>query len=690
MKTMDHKAGTSTQSSTAGRIGATARSSDVISVFILSVFCIICYSNTLDFPFALDDVRHIQDNPFIQVTSLDLGELRHAAFEGLCPYRPLSKITFALNYYFGEYDPTGYHIVNIIIHLVNGILVYFLSLIIFRPLCDVPMGEVTKSPNPLIPQSLNPSMRQIALFAALLFTVHPLQTQSVTYIIQRMNSMAAMFYLFSLLLYIRGRFARTRWRRWTLFSTCILSWGMALGCKQIAATLPFVIFLYEWYFVQHLSATWIRRNIWYVLVPIAVFCIVALVYLAPDPLERIAEHYLYRDFTMWERVLSEFRVVVYYVSLFFYPHPSRLRVDYDFALSHSLIDPVTTLFSLGAIVGLIGLAVCLARKERLASFSLFWFFGNLVLESSIIPLALVFEHRMYLPSVFLSLMTITLTYRLVTRQWVRLTVLCVAVAMLSLWTYERNSVWRDPVTLWEDCVKKSPGGARPHYHLGAALMVHQEHFDEAVSHFREALRIHPDYPDAHVSLGLALMEKNKLDEAISHFHAALEIKPIYPRAHLFLGRALSRQGRLNEAVSHLAQALNMRPDFADAYNDLGNALVRLGHQDDAVNMYLEVLRREPDNVKAHCNLAIVFLGQKRLDEAIGHFLKALEIKPDEAQVHSNLGVALVRRGRLKEAVSHFSEALRLNPDDADARHNLDFALKQMEKSTELSESATKP
>jgi tetratricopeptide (TPR) repeat protein len=663
----------------------------LITILVLSVFCILLYHHVLDFPFVLDDVRHIQDNPYIRITSLHWANLRDAAFEGLSSYRPIPMVTFALNYFLGGYDPAGYHVVNIVIHLVNGILVYFLALVLFRQLLDRGGGKGATPPDAPVPPSLKASIQEMSLFAALLFVVHPLQTQSVTYIIQRMNSMAVLFCLSALLLYIHGRFARTTWKRWTLFAACVVSWGLALGSKQIAAPLPFFLFLYEWYFFQDLSMAWIKRNIGYALVPVAVFCLVALVYLAPNPLEKIAGRYEYRDFSMWERVLSEFRVVVYYVSLFLFPHPSRLRVDYDVPPSQGWLDPMTTLFSLGAILGLMGLAVCLAKKERLASFTILWYFGSLVVESSIIPLALVFEHRVYLPSVLLCMMMVSLIYRLVTR-WprVRLVLLCAMVAVLCLWTYQRNQVWKDPITLWEDCVKKSPNGARAHFHLGTALIVHPEHYDTAVFHFCEALRLDPHYPDAHVSLGIALMEKDKLDEAISHFHTALKIMPIFPRAHLHLGRALSRQGRLEEAAGHLAQALQMRSDFVDAYNDLGNVLVRLGHHDDAADMYSEVLRREPDNVKAHCNLAIVLLGQERLDKAISHFSKALEITPDNAQVHSNLGVALVRQGRLEEAVHHFSEALRLNPDDANARNNLAFARQWLEKAKGPSAPPPKP
>jgi hypothetical protein len=144
---------------------------------------------------------------------------------------------------------------------------------------------------------------------------------------------------------------------------------------------------------------------------LVVLAIVALMYLGTHPVEKILSGYKARDFTPAQRVLTQFRVVIFYITLLIFPHPSRLNLDHDFPISNSLIDPVTTILSIGVIVGLMGLAIYKGKKERLLSFCILWFLANLVIESSVIGLEIIFEHRMYLPFMLLSLMAVTLAYR---------------------------------------------------------------------------------------------------------------------------------------------------------------------------------------------------------------------------------------------------------------------------------------
>jgi len=673
-----------------------SRRCHLISFFVISVFCFICYSNILESPFVFDDYVHIKNNPHVRLKQLDFGSLYDAAFEGLSPYRPIAAVSFALNYYIGQYDPRGYHIVNILVHLTCGIFVYFLGLIIFQ--------QSTKSLNSSLPRSFNSSAEMMSLLAALIFTVHPIQTQSVTYTIQRMNSMAAMFYILSLFLYVKGRLGQEQRalffryngqpgradeqpsvkllynsrRHYLWFAGSVLAWMFALGSKEIAVTLPFFVLLYEWYFFQDLKKAWLKRHLGFLVATLVILSSICLLFLGSSPLERLRSigDYSMNEFTFWERVVTQPRVVIYYLTLFLYPHPTRLNLDYDFPLSSSFIHPPTTLLSVAAIVGMMALACCLAKRERLISFAILWFFGNLVVESSVIPLAIIFEHRTYLPSMFVPFIIVTLIHRYVKPKWVGVAALCAVVATLSAWTYERNSVWSDGVKLWEDCVSKSPNKARPHYNLGRTLAPEGQ-LDEAISQFRKAIKIRPDFVEAHTDLGAAFMDKGNLNKALSHFYTSLQLKKTHSNTHYNLGRALSRQGRLNDAISHLSTALKLEPLDVDIYNELGNALVRLGHYDEGADLYLEALRIEPDDVKAHGNLGVVMMGQGRLNEAITHFSKALQIKPDDPRIHSNLGVALVRQERLGEAVGHFSEALRLNPNDENARHNLGFVRRLM-------------
>ena len=607
-----------------------AHGREALMLSVLAVLVFWIYSNTLDSPFIFDDSPNIRDNPHIRLKTLTLEGIKRAGFESLSPNRAVANVSFALNYYFHQYNVVGYHLANILIHITTGILLYFFV----KTTLSIPSLRSKYAPHVWIP-----------LFTAFIWLVHPIQTQSVTYIVQRMNSMAAMFYILSFLLYARARLAAQKGKKRALFGGCILAGILALGSKEIAATLPFFIFLYEWYFFQELRRTWLKRHFYPFLGIWILLAVVSFMYLGANPLEGILAAYDARDFTLTQRVLTEFRVVVFYISLLIFPHPSRLNLDHDFALSHSLIDPITTLLAIGAIAGLLGLAIYTAKRDRLLSFCILWFLGNLVIESSVIGLEIIFEHRTYLPSMLVSLMAVALVYRHIKPKWMGLGVVCAVVMVFSLWTYARNSMWSDEVTLWTDCVEKSPKKARPHYNLGAVIG-----------------------------------RQGKLKEAMSHYTAALRIKPDYSEAHNNLGNALAGQGRLKEAIRHYSKALRINPRFAEAHNNLGNALANQGRLMQAGSHYYEALRTNPDYAEAHYNLAVALKRQGRLKEAISHYYEALRIEPDDAAAQYNLGNVLADQGRLKEAISHYSEALRIKPDYADARGNLDRALTLMEKS----------
>jgi hypothetical protein len=190
------------------------RSALVLLVFVVLGFLI--YSNTLDVPFHFDDESNIVENPNIRLTGFSLKDITGACFKSVCPNRPVANLSFALNYYFHKYDVTGYHVINIVIHIITGILLYFF---IKTTLCIPSLRSRYKSPT------------SIALFAALIWLVHPVQTQSVTYIVQRMNSMAAMFYILSFLLYAKALLVKDKDRTWPLFAGCVLAGSLALGSK---------------------------------------------------------------------------------------------------------------------------------------------------------------------------------------------------------------------------------------------------------------------------------------------------------------------------------------------------------------------------------------------------------------------------------------------------------------------------
>jgi protein O-mannosyl-transferase len=635
---------------------------DACGIFVfgllLTLVGVLIYSNTLQCPFLLDDFSNIPKNPHIRIEELNLKNIITAGFRSCASSRPMANISFALNYYFHKYEVGGYHIVNIAIHILTAIFIYLFVKVTLR--------------SPVLKDKYKDT-NLIAFFAALLWLVHPVQAQTVTYIVQRMTSMATMFYVLSFLLYVKGRlavFAGKRGLAW--FTGCILAWMMALGSKEIAATLPAFILLYEWYFFQDLSTGWLKRNVRYIAGVFVIFCLFGLVYLGKNPLERITGEYAHRDFTITERLLTQFRVVIYYISLLIFPHPSRLNLDHYFAVSHSLIDPVTTLLCLAVTVGFAGPAFYLAKGQRLLSFCILWFFGNLVIESSVLGLELVFEHRLYLPSIFVSVAAVVLAYRFIKPAWVRITTLCIIAVLFGVWTYQRNSVYADAITLWQDCVNKSPRKYRPQANLGNALK-DAGRITEAIEHFNKAMELKGEPSEMYNNLGNAYDKLGRIEESIQYYKKALVLNPDLAAAHYNLAAALASRGKTDEAIAEYHQALRLEPEDSDALSNLGFALAGQGNFGEAIECYKKALALEPDNVVTHGRLGLALAGAGKTDEAIKEFRIVLSARPEDAEMHRNLGILLERQGRLPEAIEEYRRALKINPDDAEVRGLLDAA-----------------
>jgi hypothetical protein len=358
----------------------------LIAIALIAGVTLVAYSNTFHVPFQFDDAINITQNPNIQIKSLswDLLErlVKNTYKESI---RVFSYLTIALNFYFGGFNVFGYHVVNFLIHVASGIFLYWFLLLTLNL--------------PSLKEEYGPISYKVALLTSLIFVTHPIQTQSVTYIIQRMASMAGMLYLLAMVLYIKGRLSTGR-ARFCYFAGTVLSYLFGVFSKENVAILPLFIALYEFYFFQNVDLSPKGRK---VIISLAAGLLILGVFgfliWGERYIQVIREGYAYRTFTMSERVLTQFRVVVYYLTLLIYPHPSRLNLDYDFSISKTILDPPTTLISILIIAGLIGYSIWTARKRPLISFCILWYFGNLVIESSVFPLEIAFEHRLYLPAV---------------------------------------------------------------------------------------------------------------------------------------------------------------------------------------------------------------------------------------------------------------------------------------------------
>jgi protein O-mannosyl-transferase len=543
-------------------------------LLLMAVCTFFVYSRSIKGPFVFDDIVNIQANPQIRLTDLTLNGIVKAGFKSPCTHRPVANISFALNYYFNGYNTEGYHFINILIHILAGIILFYLIKVTMELLsaqnlkfffktnilpeeANAATYNITNLSLSTSPYSFGPAYSDVVLisfFTAFIWLVHPVQTQTVSYIVQRMNGMAALFYILSLFLYARARISNSQGKRLTLFSGCILSGILSLGSKEIAATLPFLIFLYEWYFLQDLNLKWLKRNSIFFIGSIFAIGFIALFFLGTHPIKSILCTYNTRDFDLWQRVLTEFRVIIYYFSLIFFPHPMRLNLLHDFLISQSFLHPITTLISFVAILGLIGTAILIAKKERLLSFCILWFLGNLLIESSVIGAEIIFEHRLYLPSMFMILIFVCLVYRFAHSKKTGGILLCAVVIILSFWTYQRNIVWGNEIALWKDCVKKSPYKPRQHYNLGVVL-ARNGSLDQAITQYRTALKFKPDYSDAYYNLGNAFARKGDAEAAINNYRKALQFDPDLFKSYYNIAKILFNQGKTDEAIYNYQKAL---------------------------------------------------------------------------------------------------------------------------------------
>jgi tetratricopeptide (TPR) repeat protein len=571
-----------------------------VAAIVLMATIIIAYAHTLQYPFVFDDVPNIEGNRHIRMESFSWDAIREACLDAPVKGRPLAYLTFALNYWIGGMDVRGFHLVNIAIHLLASFLVYLISdvtLRLYRATEGIRVGW------------LNDRRRlYVALLAALIFALHPLQIQSVTYIVQRMNSMAAAFYLLALWLYILGRLRPMGWSRLLFWLAAGVAWGVSMGSKQIAIVWPITVLMYEWFFFQNLSTKWFRRGV--LLLSIAGVVLLGVAIAQFQVIGSVFNNYSVREFTLEERLLTQPRVLAIYARLFLLPMPWQYNLLHDVPISRSMFDPPTTFLAMVGLIGYTGIAIAMVVRNRLLAFCLLWPLVNLVVESSVLPLELIYEHRMYLPMAGLSLGTAYVAARLLVRQplasWA--IVFGTMVVTLTVGTISRNTVWKDHLTLWSDVIKKSPGLARPLINRASAHASRSD-WELALNDNERAIEISPMFDLAWVGRGLARLNTGNSKEAISDFTEGGQ-------------RALT-----NEVL-------------ASCYRNRAAAWSASGNPARAIADYKRAIGYEPSDVYSRFNLANAYRAQKSYAQAITEYEECVRQRPDLPAPHNNLAALL--------------------------------------------------
>ena len=603
----------------------------ILRLLFIAVLAVIIYSNSFTASWHLDDYSSILWNHKIKNLS--------KAFQDIIPnQRGICDFTFAVNYYFSGPNVFGFHVINLIIHIISAFMVYFiirLTLIIYN-------GEDS--------DSLPGQLENLPLAGSLIFVAHPIQTQAVTYIVQRYASLATMFYLIALVFFIKARmsfiksngkfFSKHHFPYYLCSFVCAL---LAMRTKEIAATIPLILLLYDFIFFKKTEKK-LKDTLFY-MIPffflVLIIIVLRVYFVSPDftELGDSIDRGLNdpsADITRGEYAITSINVILTYIRLLFLP--MNQNIFHIYPISSSIFSNYTYL-SLFVHLAIIVFAVVIFKTSRLISFGIFWFYITISVESSIILIGnVIFEHRLYLPSLGVVFSLVGMVLLKVKWEKISYIFFLIIITMFSMQTFNRNLVWKDELSFWNDCLSKSKDNPSP---------------------------------IAYLSLGNFYSDKKLYDASIVKYIKALEIDPNYFRAHNNLGLVYWKKGKLKEAIKEYQIAIKLNPDFADVHNNLGNAYSFQGFFKDAIAEYKAALESEPQMVDAHNNLGNVYNAQGRLDDAIAEYKAVLKLDPNVTEAHYNLGVVYRSKGLLSEAAEEFKNALKIRPDLIQARQAIE-------------------
>ncbi len=542
---------------------------------ILIILTVMVYFNSLSVPFQYDDYHHIKENPAVRgndIVKIFTDGASFSAKPEVKNYRPVLMLTHILTYRLFGMNASAFHLGNLLFHCLNVLAVFLLFGYLF-------------------------SEKWATFFAVLIFAVHPINTEAVTYISSRSSLLATTFFLGAMYLFVKFR----KKGRSVYLAASVGFFVISLLTKSIGISLIAVLPLVDYLFLKKKKLKSYSVHFIYLLG--GVFYLFLRRFTIGKTFSRAPARDVYTN------LISHAKAVLFYFKLYFYP-PAQSLI-HGLEQTSSVVEP-WVLFSAGVILALMVIAWYFHKRDPVLSFGIVFYFICISPTSSFIPLErLVVEHRFYLPGLGITVVTGLILSRIFKKfetskmRYAVTAGLIGLVLFLGIYTYKRNRIWHSERKLWKDSLKKAPNRALPRIMMGK--MAYEEgDYDRAGEHLRTAIRLDPDHPEAYLNLGLTLLRKGDYRKAAGYFREVLKRKPYSVDANEGLARCLARLGRYSEALKYVEEAIERsNKKVPEHFNTRGIVLFRLGRHREAKEAFETVLKLKPGSREARRNLKAI-------------------------------------------------------------------------------------
>ncbi len=580
------------------------------TLFLLSAVAFLLYFPSLKASFTFDDDNVIVQNHLIQGLSqgyqgiYDVWSFQHSRF--------LTNLTFAINFYFHKLNTFGYHLGSLLIHILAALGVWRLSKLIF----NIHYQSSLKI--------------DVPFWTAVIFLVHPVNTESVSYINQRSSELVSMFYVWSVCFYVQARVSM-HYQKASSFFLAVFFAFLAILSKETAVTLPLAWILTDKLLLKRKSPRWL-----WAIVGIMGFLVVMFFDFKWRNIlfaELFSQSHPYDHLNFWTYLLTQTQVLIVFLKLIIFPF--GLNLDYDFRVSQSFFDPAV-IFATLFLASLIYLAFILRKSYWFISFGIFWFFISLL--PHIIPprLNVIAEHKLYLTFVLFFPVVIFGVYQMISN---RAFVLLVGIilAVFGFLTLYRNILWSDPVLIWKDTVTKSPHKARPYLNLGKSLF-DQGNLSEALENFQKTIVIDPKVPQAYIYSSEILYRQNKVPQAIILAQKAVDSAPDFDLSYIQQGILFARQNLDQEAIASFSLALKLKTRVNEVYKMRGMAYLKI-HQDlRALEDFKVWLKYHPEDLQVLSEKANIHFKSKDYSSALEAYNNLIKYSPKNGAYYYNRSV----------------------------------------------------